>query len=424
MAKFNDRRTARKDVGDKPKKPRPDFPLYPHLSGKWAKTIRGKTYYFGTWHNPHGAESAYLAVADDLCAGREPRANGSAGGTTMGDVCNQFMKAKRLRMEAGSLSPRTFAGYDAVCRLLIDTFGRNRLVTDLGPSNFTKLYGSLAKTYHGASSLGPRIVQVRSVFKFAFDADLIDKPVKYGPVFKTPSRTEVRKSTARTKAEHGGRTFTAEEVRAMIDAAPTAQLKAMILLGINAAFGNTDIAELPLSAVDLKKGIIDFSRPKSGGPRKVVLWPETVKALNVVITTRPDATDPADAGLVFITRFGQRWVRFTLAESKAYGKVTMKPRSDDGVAKQVGKLLKAIGLKRHGLSYYSLRHTFRTVADETKDIPAVRLVMGHAGGSIDSVYRESISDERLQAVTDHVHSWLWPAATAGDDAPQSECPTL
>ena len=55
----------------------------------------------------------------------------------------------------------------------------------------------------------------------------------------------------------------------------------------------------------------------------------------------------------------------------------------------------------------ALRHTFRTVADATKDFPAIRLIMGHADSSIDDAYREGIDDARLLAVVEHVHKWLF-----------------
>ena len=57
---------------------------------------------------------------------------------------------------------------------------------------------------------------------------------------------------------------------------------------------------------------------------------------------------------------------------------------------------------RTGLGFYTLRHTFRTVADEAKDQPAADFIMGHESPHKSSVYRETISDERLKAVSDHV----------------------
>jgi hypothetical protein len=52
------------------------------------------------------------------------------------------------------------------------------------------------------------------------------------------------------------------------------------------------------------------------------------------------------------------------------------------------------------------------VADEAKDQPAADYIMGHEVPHMSSVYRETISDARLKAVTDHVRTWLYTAATA------------
>jgi len=37
----------------------------------------------------------------------------------------------------------------------------------------------------------------------------------------------------------------------------------------------------------------------------------------------------------------------------------------------------------------------------------VRHIMGHVDDSISDHYRETVSDDRLQAVVDHVRAWLF-----------------
>ncbi len=64
-------KVTQKTSGDKPSKPSPDFPLFPHKTGYWAKKVRQKLYYFGkVSDDPDGtlALQKWLARKDELIA--------------------------------------------------------------------------------------------------------------------------------------------------------------------------------------------------------------------------------------------------------------------------------------------------------------------------------------------------------------------
>src|SRR6516165_3481836 len=125
------------DKPAKPSKPSPDFPLFPHAAGVWAKKIRGKLHYFGPWNDPDAALDKYLKQKDDLHAGRKPRVESE--GVTLKELADRFLNAKQSLVDAGELSPRTWAEYKAAADLLVSGFGKQRLVSDLRSEDFGTL---------------------------------------------------------------------------------------------------------------------------------------------------------------------------------------------------------------------------------------------------------------------------------------------
>jgi hypothetical protein len=227
----------------------------------------------------------YKKVADDLHAGRTPWA-GAGDGLTVATLCNHFLTAKLRQVEAGELSSMLFYDYKVMTDFVVKQFGGSRLVDDLAADNFAALRATMAKQW-GPVRLGNSIIRTKSIFKFGFEAGLMARPVRYGPEFKKPSASVLR----RHKAKQPARMFEADEVRALVDGAlvvgkvgpelvrPDATLRAMILLGVNCGFGNADCGELPTAALNLEAAWIDFPRPKTGIARRCLLWPETVAAI-------------------------------------------------------------------------------------------------------------------------------------------------
>jgi integrase len=371
----------------KPNKPTAEFPLFPHASGQWAKKIRGQLHYFGVWADPDAALDSYERQRDALHAGKKPRPDPNA--VTVKDVVNSFLNHKKALLDAGELSPLTWKKYKEATDEVIAQFGKARLASDLDPQDFAALRARMAKKW-GLYRLADMIQHVRSIFKHGYDdgAGLLTMPTRFGPGFARPTKKTIRLH----KAQQGPKLFTADEIRRLL-AAATVSLRAMILLGANVGMGNSDIANLPLSALDLDTGWLRYPRKKTGVARRCWLWPETVQALKAVLAKRTQPKNVEDAELVFVTKYGENWA---------------KESSGGPIGKELRKLLDKLGINGHR-NFYTLRHTFRTVADESKDQPAVDFVMGHELAHMSSVYRETISDARLRAVANLVRTWLFPS---------------
>lgn len=374
---------------EKPAKPHADFPLTAHPTGRWCKKVRGKVHFFGPWRDPDGALAEWLRVKDDLLAGRKPRPKGQPHGVTVKHLVDSYLARKEQLRDTGEIRPRTFDDAFKAGLRVADAFGRDRVVTDLTADDFAELRASLAKKL-GPVALGVEIQRIRSIFKFGYDDGILDVPVRFGTGFAKPSRKVIRLESAK----RGRMDLQADDIRTLIDAADVA-MRAMILLGVNCGLGNHDVATLPQSGLSLTTGWLDFPRPKTGIVRRAKLWPETVDALTEAIAKRPKPKDPADDGLVFVTRLGNPW-----------GKVKA---GNNPVSLVFKRLLLDNEIWRPGLGFYSLRRSFETVAGATADQVAVDAVMGHAPDTNDMAarYRQGVADDRLERVAEHVRQWLF-----------------
>lgn len=388
MANSNIRSRSAKSTPKRPK----DFPLTPRGDGRWCKKVKGKMHYFiGTADE---ALNEWLRVKDDILAGRTPREKDD-NGYSLKDLANDFLNAKLPKLANGELSAHTFSDYQRTCAKLIKQFGGSRRVDDLRPDDFEKFRHSLGKNF-SATTLSNEINRTRIILKYASDQQKIGRPVVYGQSFAKPAARTLRKA----RNEAGPKLFEADELRRIIKEADP-WLRAMVLLGINGGLGNTDIANLPQSAI-AAEGWLNYPRPKTEIRRRIPLWKETREAITKAIETRPEPKDNRDANLVFITVQGNRWTRMKPSKTNPKQYVSVNT-----LGARFGALLKRLKINgRKGLGFYTLRHTFETIAGESKDQVAVDAVMGHVDSSMAAVYRERISDDRLRDVTEHVRRWL------------------
>jgi len=363
----------------KPSKPYPDFPLYAHASGRWAKKIRGRTHFFGPWRDWQSALERFQFENDYLQQGKTPPPMNQTA-LTVGELVNKLLEHREAKVQSGELARRTWDDYKRVGKLLVASLGRHTTVESLTPADFAKLRQELSGRL-GLVALGNTIGRIKTFFNHAFKDELIDRPVRMGLSFTKPSKTAVK----REREAKPAKIFTLDELQAIYQAADN-QMRAFMLLALNGGMGNGDIGQLENRHI--VDGWIVYPRPKTMVDRRFPLWTETVKAIEAARQTkRPDLP------LVFVTKYGQPW---------------FKEAGDSPMGTEFRKLCVELGVHRPYRGFYSLRHQFRTVADGCRDQVAINAIMGHSDESMAATYREWIEPERLQAVTGFVYQWLKP----------------
>lgn len=361
------------------------FPLFVHKGrGYWCKTVLGKHFYFGkVADDPQGkkALAEWLRVKDWRLAGLEPPA-GEDDLISLKYLCNVYMESREAKRDAGDIAPRTYQENHAVCKLILEVLPGTLDAKLLRPEHFAKLAKEISSRQKSPGTRAKVIGLVRSVFKFAFENDYLEKPVKYGDVFSMPP-AKARRVHRNAK---GDQSFTPEQVRSLLEHA-SLNGRAMILLGIQCGMGNTELAELKRD--EICGHWLLSARAKTAVMRRVPLWKETLEAIQQSISN-----GPADGEYVFYKADGRTYHD----DARTGWRIT---NTYEYVAKKAGV---------EGHSFYDLRRTFSTVAQnmQPSDIDAVESIMGHADDENDmkARYRQNISDERLEAVVKHVRKWL------------------
>jgi hypothetical protein len=98
------------------KKPRPDFPLFAHRRGYWAKKVLRSVRYsvkIATGSEGVAAVNQWLEK-DEWLAGRNPRHN-KPEGMAVKDICDHFRSHKKGLLESGEITQRTFTEYENTC---------------------------------------------------------------------------------------------------------------------------------------------------------------------------------------------------------------------------------------------------------------------------------------------------------------------
>jgi integrase len=396
----------------KPKKPFAGFPLFAHPNGQWAKKVNAKPYYFGSWSDDPKGESAiqdWLTRKDAILAGLDSlRVASVQRGMTLGDLMGRFLKDRHTRVKAGDLALTTYGDYLKHCQEFTAAIGKDAVVASLMPAHFQAYADRLVKRGMSRHSRKRIIAYTKAMLNWGATNGYYPRPT-YGTAFVAPdcSPEAIRQAKMRAgEKDYSGRIVTGDEMTQLLNRA-SSRMKACILIAVNCGLGPADIGRLRWHQINMVEGFADLPRGKTGVRRIGYLWKRTRRAIEHVATLKQNAAALKKHGqdaLVFVNRVGKPM--YAESEIGVNGK-SVGVKRDNLITPAFGDLARK--LKLEGVSFYRLRHTFKTLGKQAKDRDALNLMMGHKEPGIGRIYdHEEISFDRIKRVALVVKSALWP----------------
>ena len=134
--------------------------------------------------------------------------------------------------------------------------------------------------------------------------------------------------------------------------------------------------------MELVEGRVKLARKKTGVPRDLPLWPETIQSLENI---------PKSGKLVFSTPKEKPLIRTTYQINKDG---STKYSNTNLVTSRFCKLMKRASIEApKGTGFYTLRRTAATIAARSGDPFAVQRLLGHANLKMATRYVQDVSKQ-------------------------------
>ncbi len=304
---------------------------------------------------------------------------------------DQYVSQRELDRQVGLISPTTFFQLNRTTMEFVLKVGSQREIDALIPSDFAHFVQHLHERGLNAKSRKKVQAVIKAMFRWGADNGLCSLPL-FGTAFRAPAtnanatRIESSRSGRGTGVDHSSRILSGKEIDTILEG-QSLRFQVAVLLGINCGLGPADVGRMRWHNIDMKTGEFTYPRHKTGAMRRGYLWKMTRELL---------AQLPSDqiSGYVLLTKTGQPYYRDF-------------PVIVNTLSTLFSRRVKDLGLT--GVTFYRLRHTFKTLGKRARDKDALNLAMGHRANTVEQMYdHEEIPFRRIKRVAMKVKGRLWP----------------